>query len=138
MVVQSARMAFVCGFRQTTNGCLLLTTNRVCLDIAASACIRSLLSAKSRMEESFWVVISDKHGIDNTGQYVGNTVLQLERISVYYNETQKKKYVPRAILVDLEPGTMNCVKAGSMGQLFRPDNFVYGQSGAVNNWEKGY
>ncbi|KAI0990205.1 hypothetical protein GJ496_004110 [Pomphorhynchus laevis] len=25
-----------------------------------------------------------------------------------------------------------------MGHLFRPDNFVYGQSGAVNNWAKRY
>lgn len=40
------------------------------------------------------------------------------------------KYVPRAVLVDLEPGTMDAVRAGPFGQLFRPDNFVFGQSGA--------
>lgn len=32
----------------------------------------------------------------------------------------------RAILVDLEPGTMDSVRAGSFGQLFRPDNYVFG------------
>jgi tubulin beta len=48
------------------------------------------------------------------------------------------KYVPRAILVDLEPGTMDSVRAGPFGQLFRPDNFVFGQSGAGNNWAKGH
>ena len=47
------------------------------------------------------------------------------------------KYVPRAVLVDLEPGTMDAVKAGAFGDLFRPDNFVFGQSGAGNNWAKG-
>lgn len=31
--------------------------------------------------------------------------MQLERINVYYTEAQGYKYVPRAILVDLEPGT---------------------------------
>ncbi len=36
------------------------------------------------------------------------------------------KYVPRAILVDLEPGTMDSVRSGPFGQLFRPDNFVFG------------
>jgi hypothetical protein len=36
------------------------------------------------------------------------------------------KYVPRAILVDLEPGTMDSVRAGPFGQLFRPDNFIFG------------
>lgn len=48
------------------------------------------------------------------------------------------KYVPRAILLDLEPGTMEAVRSGSYGQLFRPDNFVFGQSGAGNNWAKGH
>lgn len=37
------------------------------------------------------------------------------------------KFVPRAILVDLEPGTMDSVRSGPFGQLFRPDNFVFGE-----------
>jgi len=41
-------------------------------------------------------------------------------------------------LVDLEPGTMDAVRAGPYGQLFRPDSFVFGQSGAGNNWAKGH
>ena len=40
------------------------------------------------------------------------------------------RYVPRAVLMDLEPGTMDSVRAGPFGQLFRPDNFVFGQTGA--------
>merc|ERR1719219_245398 len=64
--------------------------------------------------------------------------LQLERINVYYNEASSTKYVPRAVLVDLEPGTMDAVRGGPFGNLFRPDNFVFGQSGAGNNWAKGH
>ena len=63
--------------------------------------------------------------------------MQLERISVYYNEIGSNKYVPRAVLVDLEPGTMDSVRSGPLGGLFRPDNFIFGQSGAGNNWAKG-
>ena len=33
-------------------------------------------------------------------------------------------------------GTMDSVRAGPFGQLFRPDNFVFGQTGAGNNWAK--
>ncbi|CAG2113253.1 unnamed protein product [Medioppia subpectinata] len=86
----------------------------------------------------FWEVISDEHGIDPTGSYHGDSDLQLERINVYYNEASNGKYVPRAVLVDLEPGTMDSVRSGPFGQLFRPDNFVFGQSGAGNNWAKGH
>lgn len=38
------------------------------------------------------------------------------------------KYVPRAVLVDLEPGTMDSVRSGPFGQVFRPDNFVFGKN----------
>ncbi|CAM9806125.1 unnamed protein product, partial [Lampetra planeri] len=86
----------------------------------------------------FWEVISDEHGIDPTGSYHGDSDLQLERINVYYNEASGGKFVPRAILVDLEPGTMDSVRSGPFGQIFRPDNFVFGQSGAGNNWAKGH
>ncbi|CAJ0922228.1 unnamed protein product [Ranitomeya imitator] len=54
----------------------------------------------------FWEVISDEHGIDPAGGYVGDSALQLERINVYYNEssyycdysrfTDHRKWPPRS------------------------------------------
>ncbi|KDR17433.1 Tubulin beta chain [Zootermopsis nevadensis] len=38
---------------------------------------------------------------------------------------------PRTILLDLERGTMDAARADPYGKLFRPDNFVFGQSGSV-------
>uniref|UniRef100_A0A3Q3DP49 Tubulin, beta 2A class IIa n=1 Tax=Hippocampus comes TaxID=109280 RepID=A0A3Q3DP49_HIPCM len=84
----------------------------------------------------FWEVISDEHGIDPSGSYEGDSDLQLERINVYYNEASGSKFVPRAILVDLEPGTMDSVRSGPFGQLFRPDNFVFGEK-AFLHWYTG-
>jgi len=86
----------------------------------------------------FWEVICKEHGIDTKGEYVGEEDNQLERINVYFNEATGGRYVPRAILMDLEPGTMDSVRAGQFGAIFRPDNFVFGQSGAGNNWAKGH
>lgn len=34
--------------------------------------------------------------------------------------------MPRSILVDLEPGTMDSVRSSKIGPLFRPDNFIHG------------
>merc|ERR1712079_226320 len=77
----------------------------------------------------FWEIISDERGIDPTGSYTGTSELQMERIEVYYNqamglspEAKAKgeklvsggKFVPRAILVDLEPGTMDSVRSGPL------------------------
>ena len=65
----------------------------------------------------FWEIISDEHGIDPTGTYHGDSDLQLERINVYFNEASGGKYVPRGVLVDLEPGTMDSVRSGPYGQV---------------------
>ncbi|KAJ8328098.1 hypothetical protein BDV3_005397 [Batrachochytrium dendrobatidis] len=86
----------------------------------------------------FWETIADEHGIDLVGQYKGEHDLQQERLPVYFTEGQGGRYVPRCVLVDLEPGTMDAIRSSPQGNLFRPDNFVYGQSGAGNNWAKGF
>ncbi|KAM9845896.1 tubulin beta-4B chain-like isoform 3-T3 [Aulostomus maculatus] len=86
----------------------------------------------------FWEVISDEHGIDPTGAYIGGSDLQLDKINVYYNEAPGGRYTARAVLIDLEPGSVDSVRSGPLGQIFRPDNFVFGQSGAGNNWARGH
>lgn len=86
----------------------------------------------------FWETMAAEHGISPSGAYEGDNPLQLERINVYFNEGQGGRYVPRAVLTDLEPGTMDSIRGGKYGKLFRPDNFVHGQSGAGNNWAKGH
>jgi len=86
----------------------------------------------------FWEVISGEHGINDEGIYCGETNLQKERINVYYNEAQGRRYVPRAVMVDLEPGTLDQLRSGPFGKMYRPDNFIGGQSGAGNNWAKGH
>lgn len=65
-------------------------------------------------------MISKEHGIDPRGMYHGESVLQKERLNVYYTESNGGRYVPRAILIDLEPGTMDTVRESPYGQLFRP------------------
>ncbi|CAB4374789.1 unnamed protein product [Rhizophagus irregularis] len=92
----------------------------------------------NQIGQKFWEAISAEHGLDPSGSYNGDSDLQLERINVYYNEAMGGKYVPRAILIDLEPVTMDSIRSSPYGHLFRPDNFVFGQSGAGNNWAKGY
>lgn len=88
---------------------------------------------------AFWETISTEHGIDNSGSYTGTDKdVQLERAGVYYSEGSEGRFVPRAVLLDLEPGVVDSIKNSSLGQLFNPSHFIYGQSGAGNNWAKGH
>merc|ERR1712038_2078089 len=67
-----------------------------------------------------------------------NNQMRLDKINVYYQEAGTMRFVPRACLVDLEPGIMDVIKASPMGALFKPDNMCFGASGAGNNWAKGH
>lgn len=66
----------------------------------------------------FWELVAEEHGIDPTGTYRGNNSLQLEKINVFFKETSKSKYTPRTILVDLEPSTLDTIRAGPYGKLY--------------------
>ena len=50
--------------------------------------------------------------------------------------------LPHTNLMDLEPGTKSkmdsTIRSGPFGKIFRPENFVFGQSGAGDNWAKGH
>jgi len=93
---------------------------------------------------NFWETISGEHGLDFNGQYVQNIFpeeekqIRLDRVRVYYDEAKGGKYVPRALLVDLEPGVLNDIKSGNLGSLFRPENMIHATNGAGNNWAKGH
>ncbi|KAJ2360508.1 hypothetical protein H4S01_005702, partial [Coemansia sp. RSA 2610] len=53
---------------------------------------------------AFWENIIQEHGIDENGEYKGSDPQQIERANVYFTEVQNKRYVPRLVAIDLEPG----------------------------------
>ncbi|KAF2297790.1 hypothetical protein GH714_002937 [Hevea brasiliensis] len=64
------------------------------------------------MGAKFWEVVCVEHGIDSTDRYHSNTNLQLERVNVFHNEASSGRFVPWAVLMDLEPGFQVCNSLG--------------------------
>nr|CAN75723.1 hypothetical protein VITISV_013096 [Vitis vinifera] len=62
---------------------------------------------RNQIEAQLWEVVHAKHDIDSIGYYQGDTELQLEQVNVYYNEANCGRFMPRAVLMDLESGTMD-------------------------------
>jgi len=100
---------------------------------------------------AFWSAIVAEHCLDKDGKFDATSINdedgdgipdELENIDVYFRGTTKEKveakWVPRAVLVDLEPGTMDVIKASAIGPLFKSDNMCFGNNGAGNNWAKGH
>ncbi|KAJ7503558.1 beta-tubulin 2 tubb2 [Mycena galericulata] len=97
--------------------------------------------AGNQVGESFWQDVLAEHGLDRAGNYQGSDPVQLQRIGVYFaevNSGSQTKYVPRSLQIDLEAGVCDRVRSGPLGALFSPETYLHGESGAGNNWAKGF
>ena len=94
----------------------------------------------NQMGNAFWQNISREHKIGKTsGSFEGDITESiaglLDRINVFYDQDKKtSSYKPRSIMVDLESGGMDRIKASTMSKFYKPDNYCFGEYGAGNNW----
>ncbi len=63
-----------------------------------------------------------------------------DRKDVFFYQADDDQYVPRSILVDLEPRVINQIRTGEYRNLYNPENiYVHPEGGgAGNNWAAGY
>jgi tubulin beta len=57
----------------------------------------------------FLEVVCDEYGIGGSNDDFGDNDAHLGRINVFFHELSGGKYVPRALLFDLEPGGIGAV-----------------------------
>ena len=91
----------------------------------------------NRIGNAFWKTLGTENGLEQDGrfkQWPYEYQAQLDKIDVYYQEVGTMRFVPRACLVDLDPSTMDVIKASPMAALFKPDNMCVGTGGTGNNW----
>ena len=60
----------------------------------------------------------------------------MKKIDVYFQKACELRFVPPAALISSQPGSLDAIKASPIGTMVKPDNFVFGASGAGNNWTK--
>lgn len=92
----------------------------------------------NKIGSKFWEVISDEHRINRDGIRTRSRTSDLERINVYFKETEDQKYVPRAVLVDTDPSTLDSIRLTAIGKCFKQDNFLCGSESAANNWATAF
>jgi len=59
---------------------------------------------------------------------------------VFFYQADDEHYIPRALLVDLEPRVINVIQNSVYSSLYNPENIFVGKEGggAGNNWASGY
>ncbi|GAB5368923.1 hypothetical protein AAMO2058_001361000 [Amorphochlora amoebiformis] len=88
----------------------------------------------------FWKRLCLEHGIASDGIIQDFATEGVDRKDVFFYQADDEHYIPRAILLDLEPRVINSIRSGEYKDLYNHENiFVHKEGGgAGNNWAKGY
>ncbi|KAJ5901910.1 hypothetical protein N7495_002438 [Penicillium taxi] len=88
----------------------------------------------------FWQQLCLEHGISQDGNLEEFATEGGDRKDVFFYQSDDTRYIPRAILLDLEPRVLNGIQTGPYRNIYNPENFFIGQQGigAGNNWGAGY
>jgi tubulin alpha len=86
-----------------------------------------------------WELFCLEHGImpDGTVNGAGAANVTDDAFNTFFYETGAK-YVPRSLLVDLEPTVVDEVRTGAYRQLFHPEQIISGKEDAANNFARGH
>jgi len=89
---------------------------------------------------SCWELYCLEHGLKPDGTLKDSSVKMAEGESfdTFFSETGNGKYVPRCLMVDLEPTVIDEIKTGAYSKLFHPDQLITGKEDASNNYARGH
>ena len=89
----------------------------------------------------FWKQLCLEHGIEPDGSLTPTTTTSNDRKDVFFYPSDDDHYIPRALLIDLEPRVVNkLAHSGAYRNLFNPENLFLSTDGggAGNNWASGF
>ncbi|KAI8067937.1 tubulin alpha-1B chain [Gongronella butleri] len=89
--------------------------------------------------ESCWELYCAEHGIEPDGRVNPDFKPNYKTSGeTFFSETENGKFVPRAIMMDLEPSVVDQVRVGTYKSLFRPNDLINGKEDAANNYARGH
>jgi tubulin gamma len=88
----------------------------------------------------FWQQLCLEHGINGDGNLEPFATEGGDRKDVFFYQSDDTRYIPRAIMLDLEPRVLDGIKSGPYKNIYNPENFYVHKegTGAGNNWAAGY
>ena len=88
----------------------------------------------------FWKQLCQEHGIRPDGILQDFATDGTDRKDVFFYQADDDHYIPRAVLIDLEPRVINTIKNSEFSNLYNPENIYLSEhgGGAGNNWAAGF
>ncbi|ORZ33238.1 tubulin gamma chain [Catenaria anguillulae PL171] len=95
----------------------------------------------NQIGNEFWKLLCTEHGISPDG-ILEDFATQggHDRKDVFFYQADDEHYIPRALLLDLEPRVINNIRTSAYANLYNPENIYTSNDGggAGNNWGHGY
>jgi tubulin gamma len=100
----------------------------------------SLLTSHHTVGSEFWQQLCREHGINQDGNLEDFATEGGDRKDVFFYQSDDTRYIPRAILLDLEPRVIHGIQNGPFKNIYNPENvYIHKEgTGAGNNWAAGY
>jgi len=88
----------------------------------------------------FWKKLCKEHGISKDGILQEHASEGIDRKDVFFYQADDDHYIPRSVLLDLEPRVVNTIMNSEYKKLYNPENIYVAKDGggAGNNWASGY
>ncbi|PFX33273.1 tubulin gamma-1 chain [Stylophora pistillata] len=88
----------------------------------------------------FWKQLCAEHGIRPDGILEDFATDGTDRKDVFFYQADDEHYIPRAVLLDLEPRVIDAITSSPYANLYNPENMYTSKhgGGAGNNWASGY
>uniref|UniRef100_A0A1B0A890 Tubulin gamma chain n=1 Tax=Glossina pallidipes TaxID=7398 RepID=A0A1B0A890_GLOPL len=88
----------------------------------------------------FWKRLCLEHGISPNGVLEDFGTDGADRKDVFFYQADDDHYIPRAVLLDLEPRVIHTIMSSPYAKLYNPENVYLSKhgGGAGNNWASGY
>ncbi|KAH8279818.1 hypothetical protein KR054_007174 [Drosophila jambulina] len=88
----------------------------------------------------FWKRLCLEHGISPSGVLEDFATDGMDRKDVFFYQADDDHYIPRAVLLDLEPRVINTIMGSAYSKLYNTENVYLSKhgGGAGNNWASGY
>uniref|UniRef100_F1L4Z8 Tubulin gamma chain n=1 Tax=Ascaris suum TaxID=6253 RepID=F1L4Z8_ASCSU len=94
----------------------------------------------NQIGDAFWRALCAEHGIAPDGTLNQKEIVAHDLKRVFFYQADDSHYVPRAVLVDLEPRVINGIVNSEYRSLYNMENIFKAPQGggAGNNWACGY
>ncbi|KAI5629422.1 tubulin gamma-1 chain isoform 1 [Silurus asotus] len=88
----------------------------------------------------FWKQLCAEHGISPEGIVEEFATEGTDRKDVFFYQADDEHYIPRAVLLDLEPRVIHTILNSPYANLYNPENIYLSEhgGGAGNNWASGF